>query len=728
MPVIPPITIPGPTTIPTLDALAVQRDSGGLGKYLTTSLAKSRPGAFDFLKEASAYGVGRYGWHVYELREVGSGAVDAVFSTPLTCEDIGEQVYRWDGTRLTGYIPEAQTFGIRLVRHAITARFKPDQKWAGLVDKVRFEQTSSAASFQFRLADHFEISSILDAAGQPVPFASAGGVVSVASPTRKGNFEYTIRYSGTMDLPQYAGSVSPSEIMLSQDYWYPTVGRRPAPYTLTSYTPKGWKVIGQGVLSSQKESGDEVESTFRMDLPVVFYSFSSAPFEEATDRIAKWKISTYAQGESMERLHAENEVQGDVISFYDQTYSPYPFSSWSTVISPRYGGGALEAYSYTTWGSFPEEDAHEPSHTWWGGLLPNSYLHSEWNESFAVFSEGFFQRERDLGNRDERRKAFITDANPDSSFDAATVSQGGPEVGAAAGSLGYGKGAFVLQMLEDELGTPTFLKCLHAWLRERRAGALVEWQDFESVVDRETGKNYGWFFNEWLNRPGWPNFEIKNIRYKSGAITASVGYQGAPYRITIEALIRFSDGTETIKRVVVGGSGSLRIPVAKRPTLVSFDPWRRLLRVYHPDEVPLELRSTLHGAKRYLEPAHAGWAPTGEGGETAEALPQDLDGLVITGSPESNSLLRPLFRQVGFSVSGDRLTYRGTTVDLRKGGAFAIVDLPGGGHCTLAMGKTIFAPNVGRAKVCLVDQYGRFLRGYTPPKTSGWMVAQIGNR
>ncbi len=711
--------------IANLDSLAAAKDSKALAALSAPKLLQNHPHAFDFLPNGGAYGVGRYGWHAFALKEVGTGATDVVFSTPLTCEDIGEQVFRWDGRQFTAYIPEAETFGIRLASHEITAHFKPGQKWAGFVDKVQFQQTGDSSSFQFRLADHFKVQSITDTDGKPVPFASAGGVVSVACPAEKGDFTYTITYDGTVNLPQYAGSVSGDEILLAQDYWYPTVGREAAPYRLTTYTPKGWKVIGQGALISQKDAADETESVFHMELPVVYYSFSAAPFHSAADQIGKWKFSTYARDLTSDVLHAENVVQADVVAFYNDNYWPYPFQTWSTVVTNRYGGGALEAYSYATYGDFPGEDAHEPSHTWWGGILPNSYLKSEWNESFAVFSEGFFQRERELGNRGERRRAFITDPVADSSFEAAPVADGSVDIGPAAGSLGYGKGAFVLQMLEDELGKDMFLRCIHTWFGNHKPGNLEEWDGFIQAVRQTTGKDYDWFFSQWLHRPGWPRFDITNVKYAGGAVTGTVTFTGTPYRLSVEVLILQSDGQAETKRVTLERDGDFSIPATQRPTLVSFDPWQRILRNRHPDESPFAIRNILRSARRYQDPAHSDWLPNVAGGENLSSLPANLNDLVIVATPETSPRLKPLFEKAGFVVHGDQLTWSGTTIDLNKGAAFAVVDLPDGGHCCLALGKTLFEPNCGRSKVCLVDQYGRFLRGYTAPKTSGFLTAKL---
>ncbi|WP_146014244.1 M1 family metallopeptidase, partial [Pseudomonas sp. GW460-E13] len=71
-------------------------------------------------------------------------------------------------------------------------------------------------------------------------------------------------------------------------------------------------------------------------------------------------------------------LYASIIQFYER-FAPYPFSQYGGLDSETYGGGAMEAYSYATYGGgLPSEDPHEPAHTWWGGLINNTYFHSFW--------------------------------------------------------------------------------------------------------------------------------------------------------------------------------------------------------------------------------------------------------------------------------------------------------------------------------------------------------------
>jgi hypothetical protein len=722
------LVIPGNVPIPVLDALAQKKDQAALSALCTTELAQNSK-TLRFLSGGS-YGEGKFGWHVFRLTEPGTGVQYAVFSTPLTCEDLGEQVFKWDGSRMTAAVPEDESLGFKVVRHDMQAFFTTSQKRASFIDQVAFERTHAGRdTFLFRLSPHYRVSSIQNERGQAVPFDQAGGVVATRAPRVGNRFSYLVRYAGVVDLYQYAGSVSSSEIILAQDYWYPTIARGAAPYSLIAHTPPGWAVIGQGARVSQRSSAKEVVTSFRMDLPTVYYSFSSGPFKHASDRIGPWTFSTWSKELSRDQLHAENILQSDVIAFYNEKYSAYPFKEWGTLLSKPYGAGALEAYSYATYGAAqqPFQDPHEPSHTWWGGILPNSYLHSQWNESFAVFSEGLFARERPLGNPSERRRAFIRDAEGLSAFNTASVAEGSPDLGPVTGALGYGKGSLVLQMLEQEIGTAKLLEAIRLWIAGHPKGDLVEWPSFEGAVNHATGKSYKWFFDQWLRQPGFPDLGIDNLKWQDGVLTGSARFNGTAYRLTLEVLLQYSDGRRELRNVVVGpGALSFSLKVPYHPVLASFDPWRRVLRRYEPDEQPVNVTSFVMGARRYNDAAHVHWLENfGSSAQKIPSLPSNLDGVFIVGSPQTTPAMRLLCKKAGFDVRGNTLTYKGATIDLRSGSAIAVVDLGQGKQCAIGLGRSKYFYETGRARLCLLDGYGRFLRGISEPKTRGYLTFSL---
>lgn len=715
------ILAPSGPDVATLDALAQKRDVRALTPYLTSESTKPLNPLL-VISTNGAYATGRFGWHALDLNPPGGGASYVVFSTPLTSEDIGEMVFERTGDRLR-YVPEDQDLGVRIASHAFDVQFDIPSKRVAITDRMVVKKSGPTKThFLFRMSPYMKVESVN---GGKVPFAQAGGVTML--PMFGGDTStFEVKYSGVVDMPGYAGSITTNEAQLTNDYWYPMIARYPAPYTINVKAPQDWKVIGQG-----EETG---QGSYRMDLPVVYYSLSAGPYKTATTSDGPRKLFAWSQILNEEKLKYQTEINRTIIDFYSKTFAPLPFSRFGALITKLYEDGALEAYSYATYspGWLPAEDPHEPAHTWWGGMINNTYLHSMWNESFAVFCEGLYSRNVQIGSPEERKLAYVKDARPSPPYLTAPVASGSPWYGGAASSLGYGKGGDVMQMLEVELGTETMIKTMRQWLQDQPKGKPGEWEDYERVVNKVTGKDYKWFFDQWLRRTGWAKFEVSQVKWQNGQITGLVHHTGTPYKINAEALLEFPNGKREIVKFNTmetphAEDYTFKIKCPEKPILFSVDPWRRILREQHPDERPAMLDGALDEMQRFTDPKHKEYLP-GLGEGAIPALPSDLNGIFIVGSPETLPAMAPLCAKAGFQVTGNRLVYKNMTVDLRECGAVALVDLGQGKRCAIGLGTFKVRPDFGRARLVVFDPYGRFLRGITEPKRSGWMTFRFGRK
>src|SRR5205823_11606126 len=84
----------------------------------------------------------------------------------------------------------------------------------------------------------------------------------------------------------------------------------------------------------------------------------------------------------------------------------------------------------------------------------------------------------------------------------------------------YQKGGFVLHMLRAALGDSAFFRSLHRYYdRYRNGNALSD--DFRRELEAASGTPLGWFFDQWLRRPGFP------------VLTTSWPYDAAAKRVTL---------------------------------------------------------------------------------------------------------------------------------------------------------------------------------------------------
>lgn len=697
-----------------LNRLAQARDVAGLS-------AKSVEGAwngrnpFTVFKINSAYETGRFGWRAASGKAPW-GQSYVVFTTPLTSEDVGERLFETDGRRLTKFVDEREDFGWRIERHDLVVTFEIPTKSVRIQDKIAVRATGTSDNLMLRLGPNYRVKSVEGAND----WIQIGGIVMVGG--AKDGDRLTLDYTGVVDKPGYAGSIRANEALLTNDYWYPMIARKPAPFGIRVRTPLNWKVITHGEMIESVEKPDFRETAYEMAMPISYWSLNAGPYKVAEQVIDGRTYRCWSMALDDAHLKLQPKFFPLIVKTFED-FGKYPFSGYGSVMTPTYGGGALEGYSFVTSGYYSGEDSHELGHTWFGGMVNNTYLTSLWNESFAVWCQGYFGRNAPLGNKEERSIAFIqTPSIDEEAYNLAPLADAPAEIGPEATTLGYGKGAFVLQMLEQEIGTANFVRACRDWIAGQDRTRGGEWEDFEKNVAKASGKDLKWFFDQWVRRPGFADFEIQNVRYIPGAVVGNVTFRGQPYRISAEVLIR--SGSKQEFKVVSLEGGEFRIAVTEKPNLVSFDPWRRIVRKIDASESPVDLAGTVRRFRRIDLASDKAWLQ-GLGRTSGKELPADLSGHFIVGTPAESPRLRDLYQRAGIASDGRVAIYKGTRVDLTKGGFVALVSLPGGKHCAIGAGKIMHPPDFGRTRLMVFDELGRFLRGESEPKTQGKFVFRL---
>lgn len=715
VPVLAAFALYGSSTIATIDELAQKRDSTSLENLATPELK----GRFQFLKGAGAYGVGGKGWTAKELHDVASDRTFVVFTTPLTTQDLGEQVFEIKNDRLVNFIPESDTLGVRETHLDVTLdKLDVPTKTIGLTAKVQFKKGGTAGkSFLVRLGDNYTVTKVTDAENNPTSFSQAGGTISLPTPSST-EFQYTISYEGVVNRPRFAGAFGTDEVMLTNDYWWPNIGRLPVSYTFTATVPADWFVMGQGNLLSQTQQGDKKTFAYKMPLPTSYLSVALGKYQSVESKVNGRTYRVVTKELSTEEMRDQLAFNPPIIEFFNSVH-PYPFDTWTSFITDLYGGGALEAYSYATYGTgwLPAEDPHEPSHTWFGGIVPNTYLKSFWNESFAAFSEGWFSRECQIGNKDDRQLAFTGVGNPSQAYTRAAAWSAGVDAKGVASSLGYGKGAEVLQQLQFEMGRPAFLQAVRSFLNNQKPGEPGDWQDFATAC----GPQYTKFFDQWLKRPGYATFEVSDLRFNQGKALVNVKFTSEPYDLLAQVLIRTTKGdqiqTVKIHPDPVSKSAIIELNTNEPPKLISIDPYDRILGPQKP-RVPERFQSSTR-FKTYVQ---AGYESPFRSSARLDSVPSDLAGVLIIGDPFGTPILASLISKAGATIKNNQISFKGQSVSLDKGAFVATVEIRPGELCAIMVGKTKFAPNVGNAKAALVDNYGRLLAATTEPRTNGPLV------
>ena len=296
----------------------------------------------------------------------------------------------------------------------------------------------------------------------------------------------------------------------------------------------------------------------------------------------------------------------DMLAFFTARLGvPYPWNRYSQVPVAHFLYGGMENTTATVMADTrlvvdaraaldydPQPlIAHELAHQWVGDYVTYIDWQNEWlNEGFATFLQQLWTRHR-FGEEDFLLQRF----DGIRSFMDWTDRAGRfPLVHRTSTSAAntYSKGAAVLHMLRDLLGDGHFWELMRRWLEDNAYGS-VETHDFRLLSEEVSGRDLGWFFDQWLFGAGYPELEITRLPLAGQrAVQVTVrqlqatdslcGFFRLPLRWswpgTAESGTIWVDGAETVDT----------IPVPAVDALPLFDPARIVCGRVRVDYTPEE--------------------------------------------------------------------------------------------------------------------------------------------
>ena len=131
-------------------------------------------------------------------------------------------------------------------------------------------------------------------------------------------------------------------------------------------------------------------------------------------------------------------------------------------------------------------------------------------------------------------------------------------------------------MLRAEVGTETFWTAIREYYHRYR-DQNASTAELRAVFEQESGKELGWFFAQWLTRPGVPKVE-GSWRYlparKAIEVTVMQGQAVEPFSLAVDVGITAKAGDlPEIERIeLTGRTATKMISVDGEPAAVTLDP------------------------------------------------------------------------------------------------------------------------------------------------------------
>ena len=404
--------------------------------------------------------------------------------------------------------------------------------------------------------------------------------------------------------------------------WYPQVlARQPDNSTTTMEgtgtirvtTARPFTPVIMGSQSRQVTKGKLKITEFTLRTPTIF-SFFVGHYTR-TDYPGSVPTSAY-------RLTRDTATAGylrncsRIIAALAEEFGSYPFNSFNILEYPEevsvklnIGGSSEYAGITLPTASFGNRFnyalfGHELAHQWWGNTVG-----SAGTKGTGILSEGMAQfgslqavKRFDPAQAERYRRAGYPGYLKDQSgLGYLTLAAGGNDVAlqdvgsAQAHSIGDSKGFLVLELLSETIGKERMRTALHTITAKYRDQPLT-WEAFLTEIQQAAGQDLGWFYEQWLNRPGAPDWTL-TWQQQAGQVALTVVQQPPSYRLRLDAEFIGTHG-ETARRTVevAGATTHLEVPVAFVVKQVRLDPEFKVLHwdeEYRPQALALAAASSV---------------------------------------------------------------------------------------------------------------------------------------
>ncbi|HEV2697513.1 MAG TPA: M1 family aminopeptidase, partial [Terriglobales bacterium] len=227
--------------------------------------------------------------------------------------------------------------------------------------------------------------------------------------------------------------------------------------------------------------------------------------------------------------------------------------------------------------------ANTIAHQWWGVSVSPASRDDWWIEDgFARYSEArYIESAAGQGGLQEAIKDMSVGAL---SYDTVPLSSAGkldlfsPEFQ----SLSTDKGAMILHMLRWVVGDQKFDQIMRDFFTQNQ-GKSATAEAFRTLAEKVYEDKLTWFFSQWLDSTGAPEFKTKYTVYRLGnnkgfRTVGQIAQDLDLFRMPVELKID-TDGKTEIKRIDVTGTDSaFSVDTFGRPRRISIDPDNELLK------------------------------------------------------------------------------------------------------------------------------------------------------
>jgi aminopeptidase N len=507
----------------------------------------------------------------------------------------------------------AEKMRLRVDDYQIDAELTPHTHKITARAKVKFTALEDLNIATFELHNALRVTKVIDAAGKPLTAERVTQDSSIRVPldtpvAKDSSTTLTFEYEGVLDSADdspvqglklaYIGD--DTSYLLYAGRWFPVnaygINRFTATMNIT--VPAHMMVIGSG-----KESPGSTPATKRPvgALPTKTFTFTwdkpSFPgtivagiFQEFKSDEAGLDLHVFFKPahQNMGATYATTAVKE--FTYYVTLYGPAPSTTlkvveipddtvpaaWAPEIAAISSRAVTEKVNYRLL-------ANTIAHQWWGVSVSPASRDDWWlSDGFARYSEArYVEQAAGQAGLEETVKDMSVGAL---AYDTVPLSSAGkldifsPEFQ----SLVTDKGAMILHMLRWVIGDQKYDLTMRAFAA-KYAGKSASMDDFRALAEQNYGQQLVWFFSQWLDSTGAPEFKTKYTIYRLGngkgfRVVGQIAQDLDLFRMPVDLKIDTDGKTENKRIEVVGTNSAFNIETFGKPRRIVVDPDDRVLK------------------------------------------------------------------------------------------------------------------------------------------------------
>ena len=453
-------------------------------------------------------------------------------------------------------------------------------------------------SASFDLNNALNVSRVVGQNGAEIPAsrnqADSSVRLSFEPPLAKGQpvtvtFYYDGKLTGQEESPVFGvrfAAIHPDfAYLMYPSRWFPVAGyttnRFASDFRIT--VPDGFRVLASGFDSPPRSANGKTTVEFKFDHPSFPGCIAVVKGDAARVQSEGSTTSLYFRGPEAEMAQAYGEETGKQMSWFSGTFG-LPLSANLTVVeteegapngyaapgliflSPRGIGARVNARLL----------ANQVSRQWWEEEVSGATRNHLWlTNGLASYSELLWVGQEDgqgameTALHDVMLEALTVDDVP--IIESGREEDYSPELWALTGS----KGAAVVNMLRAVMGDDKFFEGLKTYAKNDLWKSVTT-EDFRKAMESAVGHDLGYFFTQWIESSGAPEFKLDYTIFRVGTkgyrVMGKIAQDEDTFNMPVTLKIETDTKPEEKTVNVEGTSSEFSVDTFGKPKAVIVDP------------------------------------------------------------------------------------------------------------------------------------------------------------